>query len=354
MKTLLKYFLSVTLLVIITGCVKQQNEAVDEQPFDQTEWAIAIHGGAGSMEELSMPDSVIALYKQELKEALSIGVDILESGGEAVDACEQVLRYFENNPRFNAGKGSVFTHQGRHEMDAAIMIGNTRQAGAVTGVTTVKHPITLARKVMEESKHVFFAAEGAEAFADKMDVARVPNDYFHTQEQLEAWKERHSHMHENDKQQSAVIPLKKDGNWRLELGTTGCVVLDEDGTLVAGTTTGGMSDKMFGRVGDVPIIGAGTYASDIVAVSMTGWGEKIMKAVAGHTVHAYMKFNEDATLKEAGMYLLTEVLEPDEAGIIAVDRHGHTFMATNTEGMFRAMANSEGARKVAIFPSVDD
>ncbi len=354
MKTVLKYFLPVTLLILITGCAEQKDEAIDEPTADQKEWAIAIHGGAGSMEELSMPDSVIALYKQNLNEALSIGVEILKSGGEAVDACEQVLRYFENNPRFNAGKGSVFTHSNRHEMDAAIMIGNTRQAGAVTGVTTVKHPITLARKVMEESKHVFFAAEGAEAFADKMNVERVPNDYFHTEEQLEQWLHRHERMHDNARQQSVVIPLKKEGDWQLELGTTGCVVLDEDGTLVAGTTTGGMSDKMFGRVGDVPIIGAGTYASEIVAVSMTGWGEKIMKAVSGHTVHAYMKFNEDATLREAGMYLLTEVLEPDQAGMIAVDRHGHTFMATNTEGMFRAMANSEGARKVAIFPSVDD
>lgn len=319
-----------------------------DSPKKAADWAIVIHGGAGSMTRTNMSTKAVKAYKKAMKEALSIGVQMLKNGGEAVDVVEQVLRYFENNPMFNAGKGSVFTHQGTHEMDAAIMIGNTRQAGAVTGIKHVKHPITLARAIMEHSKHVFLAGEGAEVFARRMGLEMVPNDYFHTPEQLKAWKKRHAQMHDEHKMHSSV----NQEAWQFELGTTGCVVLDEDGTLVAGTTTGGMSDKMFGRIGDVPVIGAGTYASKIVAVSMTGWGEKIMKAVSGHTVHAYMKWHKKGDLKAAGMYLLTEVLPPDVAGMIAVDRHGHTFMATNTEGMFRAMANSKGARKVAIFPSV--
>lgn len=345
----LQWFLPVLVLALVAGCVKKKDVTAkaNETETQVNEWAIVIHGGAGTIPK-STPDSVVKAYKQDLQQALSVGIEILENGGKAVDVVEQVLRYFENNPKFNAGLGAVYTHYGGHELDAAIMIGNSRQAGAITGVKTVKHPITLARKVMEESKHVFFAGQGAEEFATKVGVERVNNDYFNTEKRYKAWKR--ALEEENGEQQSALMFKKtKSGEWINNLGTVGCVVLDTHGTLVAGTSTGGMTNKMYGRVGDVPIIGAGTYASDIVAVSMTGWGEKIMKAVSGHTVHAYMKFNENASLKEAGMYLLTEVLEPNEAGMIAVDKHGHTFMHTNTEGMFRGMATSSGERKVAIW-----
>lgn len=348
MKKLIQWFIPIFTAVLFVGCItpKKDTKLADDQSTTQKmDWAIAIHGGAGTIPH-STPDSVVKTYKQDLSKALSIGVEILKKNGKAIDACEQVLRYFENNPNFNAGVGSVYTHNGHHEMDAAIMIGNTRQAGAITGIKTVKHPISLARKVLEESKHVFLAGEGAENFADKVGVARVPNSYFDTKE---AYKALQRALEDDQKTTSAMIPLNNKTEWYNALGTTGCVARDTHGTLVAGTTTGGMTNKMYGRVGDVPIIGAGTYASKIVAVSMTGWGEKIMKAVSGHTVHAYLKWNEKATLKEAGMYLLTDVLNPDEAGMIAVDRHGHVFMHTNTDGMYRAMANSKGEKKVALW-----
>lgn len=305
-------------------------------------WAIVLHGGAGNISK-NLSDSVKQRYLDDLREALSIGEEALSNGEPAVDVVEKVVRYLEDNPAFNAGKGAVFTHEGTHELDAAMMAGNTREAGAITGVTTVKNPISLARLVMEKSKHVMFAGKGAEAYADKMGVERVNQDYFYTDKRYKAYKkaireEAGSGLNDAD------TMLTEDEKY----GTVGCVVLDKDGMLVAGTSTGGMTNKKYGRVGDVPVIGAGTYAGELVAVSMTGWGEKIMRAVSAHTVSSYMKF-KDATLEQAGNYLLYDVLEPGEAGMIAVDKYGNTYMDMNTSGMFRGMADSEGNRKVAIW-----
>lgn len=279
----------------------------------------------------------------DLSEALSIGEESLANGDSALDVVEKVINYLEDNPKFNAGKGAVFTHEGAHELDAAIMVGNTRQAGAITGVKSVKNPISLARYVMENSRHVMFAGAGAEEYANQTDLERVNQEYFYTQNRYESYKRAIS---EDD--ESGLIRDKKK-YWEDEkYGTVGCVVLDKNGMLVAGTSTGGMTNKKYGRVGDVPIIGSGTYASEMVAVSMTGWGEKIMRAVSGHTVSSYMKFKE-ATVEEAGDYLLTDVLDPNDAGMIAVDRYGNMYMNMNTSGMFRGMADSEGAREVAIW-----
>ena len=255
-----------------------------------------------------MPDSAKQAYQADLNEALSIGEEILKEGGSSLDAVEKVIMYLEDNPKFNAGKGAVFTHDGSHELDAAIMAGHSLNAGAVTGVKTVKNPISLARLVMEHSKHVMFAGEGAEQYADEMDVERVTQDYFYTERRYRAWKRA---VRENDAQSSV---LKNSQSPSLptadKYGTVGCVALDREGRLAAGTSTGGMTNKKYGRVGDVPIIGAGTYAGEVVAVSMTGWGERIMEAVSGHTVSAYMK-HRSADLEEAGTYLLREVLEPE-------------------------------------------
>ena len=303
-------------------------------------WAIAIHGGAGTISK-EKPDSVVQAYKEDLRKALSIGREILMEGGSALDAVENTINYLEDNPRFNAGKGAVFTHDGEHELDAAVMVGNTGRAGAVTGVKTVKNPITLARLVMSRSKHVMFAGAGAEQFATEMGVERVDQDYFYTESRYRAWKR--AIREEQGRSLLPVGPLPAD-----RYGTVGCVAVDIDGQIVAGTSTGGMTNKKFGRVGDVPIIGAGTYASEEVAVSMTGWGEKIMQAVSGHTVSSYMKFN-NASLEEAGNYLLNRVLEPGEAGMIAVDRSGNIYMGMNTQGMFRGAADSEGRQEVAIW-----
>jgi beta-aspartyl-peptidase (threonine type) len=329
-------------LGLIVGCAGSSGESGSSgEDIQQKEWAIVLHGGAGVIPK-DLPDSVKQSYMNDLNQALSIGEEALRNGEPALDVVEKVIRYLEDNPKFNAGKGAVFTHEGAHELDAAIMVGNTRQAGAVTGVKTVKNPISLARMVMEHSEHVMFAGEGAEAFASEMGLERVDQDYFHTEHRYRAWQNANR---EDGSQSSLIDPADWENR---KYGTVGCVVLDAEGTLVAGTSTGGMTNKKYGRVGDVPIIGSGTYASDVVAVSMTGWGEKIMKAVSGHTVSSYMKF-KGASLQDAGDYLLNKVLDPGDAGMIAVDKYGNTYMNMNTSGMFRAKSDSEGNREVAIW-----
>ena len=341
-----KKLIGLLAVLLVVGCTQSEGQ----QETQQKEWALALHGGAGAISE-DRPDSVKQAYFDDLDEALTIGEDILADGGSAEDAVESVINYLEDNPRFNAGKGAVFTHDGEHELDAAFMVGNTREAGTVTGVKTVKNPITLARKVMETSEHVMFATEGAERYADKVGVERVDQEYFYTESRYQALQRVLEREKEEDSQQSSLI-LKEDKMALYadneKFGTVGCVAVDKDGQIVAGTSTGGMTNKKFGRVGDVPIIGSGTYASDVVAVSMTGWGEKIMRAVSGHTVSAHMKYN-DTSLQEAGDYLLNDVLEPGEAGMIAVDKYGNIYTDMNTNGMFRGSSDSEGNREVAIW-----
>ena len=340
-----KQLIGILAAVLVMGCTQMDGEQQStERDTTKKDWALVIHGGAGAISQ-DRPDSVKKAYKADLDEALSIGEQILKDGGSSLDAVENVINYLENNPRFNAGKGAVFTHDGGHELDAAIMLGNTREAGTITGVSTVKNPISLARLVMENSKHVMFSGDGAEEYADKMDVERVNQDYFYTEKRYRAWKR----ALQEEAQSNAEAPGPKSKYYvENKFGTVGAVAVDQDGQIVAGTSTGGMTNKMYGRVGDVPIIGAGTYASDEVAVSMTGWGEKIMRAVSGHTISAYMKY-EPATVEEAGSYLLQEVLNPGEAGMIAVDKYGNTYMDMNTTGMFRGKSDSEGNREVAIW-----
>lgn len=344
-----KNVVCVLTLLLVVGCGQEgnQQENGSEQDGEQKEWALVLHGGAGAISE-DRPDSVKDAYMNDLDEALTIGEDILADGGSAGDAVENVINYLENNARFNAGKGAVFTKEGNHELDAAFMEGSTRNAGTITGVTSVKNPISLARLVMENSDHVMFATDGAEEFADETDVERVDQDYFHTEKRYNAWERA---QEDNEDAQSSLLQEDESSeSFRIEdkYGTVGAVALDSNGELVAGTSTGGMTNKMYGRVGDVPIIGAGTYASDVVAVSMTGWGEKIMRAVSGHTVSAYMKY-QPASLQEAGDHLLQEVLEPGDAGMIAVDNEGNMLMDMNTNGMFRGKSDSEGNREVAIW-----
>lgn len=341
-----KYIGGMLSLLLIVGCTASDNQQ-NQQESEQKDWALVIHGGAGAISE-DRPDSVKEAYFNDLDEAVSIGEEILADGGSSLDAVESVINYLEDNPRFNAGKGAVFTHEGEHELDAAIMVGNTREAGAITGVKTIKNPISLARLVMENSKHIMFAADGAEEYANQFDLERVNQDYFYTEDRYRSLKR--ALEAEEEEAQSSLIEQEKPSEFHIEdkFGTVGAVALDQNGQLVAGTSTGGMTNKKYGRVGDVPIIGSGTYASDVVAVSMTGWGERIMEVVSGHTVSQYMK-HKPATLEEASEYLLKDLLEPGEAGMIAVDKNGNMLMDMNTNGMFRGMSDSEGNRKVAIW-----
>lgn len=334
------FLLSASLILLLVAC-KPQNES--QSPVQETkEWVIALHGGAGYVSK-DMPEERKQAYLVSLDSALTIGSEILKEGGAALDAIEATINYLEDNELYNAGKGAVFTSEGKNELDAAIMDGSMLNAGAVTGVTTVKNPISLARKVMTDSKHVFFSSEGAEAFADQTDVERVDPSYFYTERRYQSLQR----ALEREQEQSGLIPeTNEEKNWKY--GTVGAVAKDKNGNLAAGTSTGGMTNKKFGRVGDVPIIGSGTYANDLVAVSATGWGEKIMLNVSAHTLASYYKF-KNVSLQESMDYLVDEVLEPGDAGFIAVDHYGNYSMKTNTGAMFRAAIDAEGNKEIGIW-----
>jgi beta-aspartyl-peptidase (threonine type) len=307
---------------------------------EKLDYAIAIHGGAGLE-----PDKLNADQKQAqeaaLRKALDVGRRILADGGTALDAVEQTIRVLEDDPLYNAGKGAVFNSAGEHELDASIMDGANLQAGAVAGVTTVKNPISLARLVMTETRHVLLQGGGAEKFADEMhdqpQIARVPNEYFSTEARRQDWQAAVEKEKERQKQAN-----------KNRMGTVGCVALDKHGNLAAGTSTGGLTNKKWGRVGDSPIIGAGTYANnETCAVSCTGTGEYFIRNCIAFHVHALMAY-QGKTVDEALVYLTEKVLEPDIGGLIAVDHLGNISMHTNTPGMARAAADSTGKVEVKL------
>ena len=305
--------------------------AAEARP-ERLDWAIAIHGGAGTIPKSLMEEK--DTYYAGLSEALALGRDMLAGGGEALDVVERVIQVLEDSPLFNAGKGSVFTHDGKNELDAAIMDGRDLNCGAVSGVSTVKNPISLARKVMTDSKHVFFVREGAERFADEMGLERVDPEYFFVQRRWDAL-------------QRALASEKEEAAEKH--GTVGCVVLDQAGNLAAGTSTGGMTNKRFGRVGDVPVIGAGTYANNrTVAVSCTGWGEKFIRNNVAHDVSALMDY-KGMSVGDAAQIVIHGKLDKNDGGLIAVSRSGEIALVYNSEGMFRGAADSSGRFTVGIW-----
>lgn len=293
-------------------------------------YTIVIHGGAGTINE-SIPDSVKEAYLSSLRHALKIGKEVLANGGTSLEAVEKVIRYFEEDPKFNAGIGAVYTLAGTHELDAAIMDGRDLSCGAVAGVEHIAHPISLAKLVMEKTPHVLLAYGGAEEFAKKMGVRLVPNSYFDTPERKREW-ERY------------INKIRKDVH-----GTVGCVALDQYGDLAAGTSTGGMTGKMPGRIGDSPLIGDGTYANNqTCAVSGTGWGEKFIKNAVAFNISALMAY-KGLSLTEAVHEVIHRVLQPGDGGVIAVDKSGNYAMDFNTSGMFRGVATSSGIFEVKIW-----
>lgn len=323
------------------------------------EWAIAIHGGAGAISK-DAPEEDAAAYRSSLAHALGIGKEILDEGGTALDAVEEVIRFLESDSRFNAGKGAVFTHEGEHELDASIMDGSDLSCGAVTGVTTVEHPITLARLVMTESKHVFFGGLGAEAFADSLPedlaVARVENSFFDTERrrrQLEESLPKEERTEEQPEKEETRPEARdddgEDSSGGRSLGTVGAVALDRHGDLAAGTSTGGLTDKRYGRIGDSPVIGAGTYADNrTCAVSGTGQGEEFIRHAVAHDISARM-MHGGTSVTEAAETVIREVLEPGEGGVIALSHDGEIAMPFNTGGMYRGAADSSGRFEVGIW-----
>lgn len=303
--------------------------------------ALVIHGGAGVIERSALSGSDERAIRATLDRALDAGNDILSKGGSALDAVEAAVVVMEESPHFNAGKGAVFNAEGGHELDASMMEGHTRRAGAVAGVTTVRNPVKLARAVMEHSPHVMLAGPGAEKFADsRPEIERVPNHWFdtpHRREQLENAKAR-------EKAGAAIIEKGK------YFGTVGAVALDAQGHIAAATSTGGMTNKRWGRIGDSPVIGAGTWADERCGVSGTGWGEFFIRNAVAHDICMRVAYRGDSLVDAAGEVINRIVPQQGgDGGAIALDRDGNIAMPFNTVGMYRAWIRPDGSRGTAIF-----
>lgn len=311
-------------------------------PTNRPTYALAIHGGAGTILRSAMTPEKEQQYRIALAEAIEAGKRVLEAKGSALDAVEASVRSLENCPLFNAGKGAVFTNSGTHELDASIMCGSDLKAGAVAMVQGVKNPISVARAVMEKSGHVLLAGPGAEDFARANNFEFLPAEYFYTQQRYEQWLE----VRGSDKTQ-----LDHSDRDPRKFGTVGAVALDVYGNVAAATSTGGMTNKRFGRVGDSPIIGCGTYASNATcAVSCTGSGEYFIRGVVAYDVSCLMEY-KNLTLAEACHHVIQHRLKNlgGDGGLIAVDAQGNIALEFNTEGMYRASVRAGEEAHVAIY-----
>lgn len=336
-------FFTVLLSLFLFACQQQPEDKTNSTTESSTEKvenpiAIVIHGGAGNIKRENISAEKEIEYKAKLDEAISKGHDILINGGTAMEAVQRTINILEDSPLFNAGKGAVFNHEGYNELDASIMDGKTQNAGAIAGVTRVKNPINLAYEVMENSKHVLLSGAGAEIFAQERGITLVDSSYFATPERLQALKRSQNKM--------ALLSWEDE-----KYGTVGCVALDQDGNIVAGTSTGGMTNKRWNRIGDVPIIGAGTYANNATCgVSSTGWGEYFIRLAVAHDISAQMMY-KGASLQEAAEDVIMNKLENlgGDGGIIAVDKDGNISKVFNSTGMFRASIDKNGQKQINIF-----
>ncbi|MEM1119085.1 MAG: isoaspartyl peptidase/L-asparaginase [Bacteroidota bacterium] len=315
----------------------------EKTPQKRAEYAMAIHGGAGTILKKNMTPEKEAAYLAKLNEALDAGETILKSGGSAMDAVVATINVMEDSPLFNAGKGAVFTNHGTNELDASFMDGKTQNAGAVSGVTNVKNPINAARAVMEKSNHVMLSGTGAEQFAKEQGLEIVDPKYF--------WTERRWNSLEKAKAKEMQLGYHEQlefNDWKY--GTVGCAALDKDGNLAAGTSTGGMTNKRFNRIGDAPIIGAGCYANNnTCAISSTGHGEYFIRYAVAHDISARMAYlKEDLSTAAGHVVKKTLVDAGGTGGIISVDKYGNVAMPFNTSGMYRGYAKP-GDRGVFIY-----
>lgn len=309
---------------------------------------IAIHGGAGTILKEDMTPALEQAYSAGLQEALQAGYLILENGGSSIEAVKQAVICLEDNILFNAGKGSVFTKKGMHEMDAAIMEGKELKAGAVAGLKYVKNPIELAHKVITNSNHVLLSGDGAFDFALQQKVALENDDYFFSDFRYQQWQAiKHTSSTALDHNQSQIEALMKDKKF----GTVGAVACDAQGNIAAATSTGGMTNKQFGRIGDSPLIGCGTYANNAsCAISCTGHGEPFIKAVAAYNVSCLMEYKGLNLQQAMDVTVHKKLIDlQGEGGMIGVDAQGNYAMLFNSEGMYRAVKNNFGVNEVAIY-----
>lgn len=346
-----KYLTLLIVFFVLFGCNKTKSVSnftdvsIEKTKKTSENFGIVIHGGAGTILKENMSDSLEKAYKYILKEAISTGHNILKYGGSSLEAITATINIMEDSPLFNSGKGAVFTHEETNELDASIMDGATLNAGAIAGVTKIKNPIDLALAVMNNSPHVLLTGKGAELFAKEQGFEWVDPSYFYTERRYRSLmriKEK-----ETEKTSSLIDPFIKDSKY----GTVGCVALDKNGNLAAGTSTGGMTNKRWNRIGDSPIIGAGTYANNSTcAVSSTGWGEYFMRGLVAYDISAMIEY-KGVSLKEATKLVIQDKLTDlgGTGGVVAIDKHGNVSMEFNTAGMYRAHMNAEGDLKIAIY-----
>lgn len=352
----MKIFKNLTLFIgfiVLFSCNSNRNndkksDFSDTQILDKVaNFGIVIHGGAGTILKKNMSDSLENAYKMKLEEAIRVGHEILINGGDAMKAVTKTINVLEDSPLFNAGKGAVFTHQETNELDASVMDGATLNAGAIAGVTHIKNPIDLAVEVMNNSDHVLLSGKGAEVFAQSRGIELVDPSYFYTESRYKSLQR----AKQNDLKKKVAInsydPLINSSKF----GTVGCVALDKNGDLAAGTSTGGMTNKRWNRIGDSPIIGAGTYANNATcAVSSTGWGEYFIRGLVAYDISAMMEYKE-ISLEESAEEVIQNKLTAlgGTGGIIAIDHKGNITMEFNTAGMYRAHMNAEGELVVEIY-----
>lgn len=349
-KTLTYFFL----FSLFLGCKNEEKPASEDVNFrenslkSEENFGIVIHGGAGTILKENMSNSLETAYKEKLKEAISAGYEILKSGGNSMDAVTHTINIMEDSPLFNAGKGAVFTNEGSNELDASIMDGKTLNAGAIAGVKHIKNPINLAKDVMQKSEHVMLYGAGAEEFAQTLGYKMMDTSYFYTKNRYESLLKVLEKEKSNDnKKVSFEDPFIKNSKF----GTVGCAALDKHGNLAAGTSTGGMTNKRWNRIGDAPIIGAGTYANNATcAVSSTGWGEYFIRSVAAYDISALMEY-KGMTLQEAASEVIQKKVPAlgGDGGIVAIDKDGNVAMEFNTAGMYRATMNFKGELIIKIY-----
>tara|TARA_B100000900_G_scaffold200110_1_gene169667 strand:+ start:213 stop:1229 length:1017 start_codon:yes stop_codon:yes gene_type:complete len=333
------YILSFLASIILFGCSTNQEK-------DNIKFGIVIHGGAGTILKKNMSNEMELMYLDELEQAVKIGYNIIKKNGDGKEAVEKTINFLEDSPLFNAGKGAVLTNDGTVELDASFMDGKSLNAGAVASVKFIKNPISAAIKVMSDSPHVMLSGRGADNFAKEQGLEIVDQNYFITKRRkrsLEQIKDIEKAEKVSDNFHKELINSK--------IGTVGCVVLDKKGNLYAGTSTGGMTNKKFNRIGDVPIIGAGTYANNkTCAVSATGWGEFFIRNVVAHDISALMEY-KGMTIEDASKEVIYKKVAKlgGDGGVIAIDKNGNIAMEMNTSGMYRAHINSDGKITVKIY-----
>ncbi|HEV7164578.1 MAG TPA: isoaspartyl peptidase/L-asparaginase [Gammaproteobacteria bacterium] len=341
----MRYLLCFFILIMPVAVMSAEPATSSAHPI-----AIVIHGGAGTITRKDMTPAMEAEYRAGLKQALDAGYAVLKSGGASLDAVQAAIRVMEDNPLFNAGKGAVFAHNGKNEMDAAIMDGASLKAGAVAAVEHIKNPIDLARLVMDKTPHVLLMGEGAEEFARSQGMAMMPASYFFTQHR---WDELQKALKAEKTGGPSASAERYPGTTAHGFGTVGAVALDQHGDLAAGTSTGGLTNKYYGRVGDSPIIGAGTYANDATCgVSGTGTGEYFMRLDLSKTISDLMLYKGMPLQQAADQLVMHDLVQlggKDTGGAIAMDRQGNIAMPFNTEGMYRAYIDTAGHEVVKIY-----